>query len=191
MTRAQYAEVKAFGDVTVGVSTQCLDISKARKLQGAYFGNVALKVNMKLGGVNNQLAQPIPATAAASKEPRIVCVGGLACAALRRSLTDAQLRRRRRSPRPWLVRALDRRRHRHQHPGRRRLLYRDPRPAQPRRGAGVCHSLSTTYLRRPAQIIADLENMAYQLIKRYYGKSKVQPKRIIFYRDGVSGAWRV
>jgi hypothetical protein len=38
------------------------------------------------------------------------------------------------------------------------------------------------------QIISDLENMAYSLIKRYYSKCKVQPKRIIYFRDGVSGA---
>ncbi|GAA5890678.1 hypothetical protein JCM6882_000622 [Rhodosporidiobolus microsporus] len=47
-----YAPIKHLGDMLVGCATQCLNIPKARKGNPQYYANVALKVNVKLGGVN-------------------------------------------------------------------------------------------------------------------------------------------
>jgi len=47
-----YTAVKHFGDVTVGVATQCLKASKCNRAKAQYWANVLLKVNVKLGGIN-------------------------------------------------------------------------------------------------------------------------------------------
>ncbi|BGP49224.1 hypothetical protein JCM10450v2_005107 [Rhodotorula kratochvilovae] len=48
-----YGQIKLLGDVQTGVATQCLNIPKARRNDRMYFANVALKVNVKLGGTNS------------------------------------------------------------------------------------------------------------------------------------------
>ncbi|CAE6418353.1 unnamed protein product [Rhizoctonia solani] len=50
-----YQAVKHFGDVTQGVATQCLRSNKCRGARSQYWANVCLKINAKLGGVNNVL----------------------------------------------------------------------------------------------------------------------------------------
>ena len=47
-----YNRVKRIGDVKVGVHTVCVVGSKFAKSQPQYFANVALKVNLKFGGIN-------------------------------------------------------------------------------------------------------------------------------------------
>ncbi|KAJ1304969.1 hypothetical protein OPQ81_000012 [Rhizoctonia solani] len=50
-----YQAVKHFGDITVGVATQCLKGPIARAANEQYWANVCLKINAKLGGVNSRL----------------------------------------------------------------------------------------------------------------------------------------
>ncbi|KAK2460730.1 hypothetical protein APHAL10511_007200 [Amanita phalloides] len=47
-----YKAVKHFGDVTIGVATQCLKSNKVFRANMQYWANVLLKVNVKLGGIN-------------------------------------------------------------------------------------------------------------------------------------------
>ncbi|KAJ8580661.1 argonaute-like protein [Rhizopogon salebrosus TDB-379] len=47
-----YTAVKHFGDVTVGVATQCLKGQKCFRAKPQYYANVCLKINVKLGGIN-------------------------------------------------------------------------------------------------------------------------------------------
>ncbi|KAJ7590925.1 argonaute-like protein [Mycena floridula] len=47
-----YTAVKHFGDVTRGVATQCLKSSKCFRAKPQYYANVCLKINVKLGGIN-------------------------------------------------------------------------------------------------------------------------------------------
>ncbi|KAG6837428.1 hypothetical protein H0H93_009522 [Arthromyces matolae] len=47
-----YTSVKHFGDVTMGVATQCLKSSKCFRAKPQYYANVSLKINVKLGGIN-------------------------------------------------------------------------------------------------------------------------------------------
>ncbi|KAF8195816.1 argonaute-like protein [Mycena galopus ATCC 62051] len=49
---AWYCSVKHFGDITMGVATQCLKSSKCYRAKPQYFANVCLKINVKLGGIN-------------------------------------------------------------------------------------------------------------------------------------------
>ncbi|SCZ89482.1 BZ3500_MvSof-1268-A1-R1_Chr1-1g01209 [Microbotryum saponariae] len=48
----EYGAIKRFGDLDVGVATQCLSVPKAKRGNPQYYANVALKVNCKLSGVN-------------------------------------------------------------------------------------------------------------------------------------------
>ncbi|KAH9006798.1 ribonuclease H-like domain-containing protein [Lactarius hatsudake] len=48
-----YTAVKHFGDVAVGVVTQCMKSSKCFRAKPQYYANITLKLNVKLGGVNS------------------------------------------------------------------------------------------------------------------------------------------
>ncbi|KAF8165769.1 argonaute-like protein [Crassisporium funariophilum] len=50
-----YTAVKHFGDVTMGVATQCLKSNKCSRAKPQYWANVMLKVNVKLDGINSIL----------------------------------------------------------------------------------------------------------------------------------------
>ncbi|GAA5840147.1 hypothetical protein JCM11251_000616 [Rhodosporidiobolus azoricus] len=51
----QYGEIKRFGDITMGVATQCLFINKARRGNREYYQNVVLKMNHKLANGQNSV----------------------------------------------------------------------------------------------------------------------------------------
>lgn len=55
-----YNGLKHLLDVYLKVASVCVQVSKFRKEKGQlqYFGNVALKINMKMGGVNHRLVDP-------------------------------------------------------------------------------------------------------------------------------------
>ncbi|KDQ12775.1 hypothetical protein BOTBODRAFT_112494 [Botryobasidium botryosum FD-172 SS1] len=48
-----YHAVKHFGDISMGVATQCLKSSKCYNAKDQYYANVCLKINVKLGGINS------------------------------------------------------------------------------------------------------------------------------------------
>lgn len=120
-------------------------------------------------------------------------------------LTLAQLRSRRRSPWPGQHGTLNRRHRRHQYARWRYLLYRDPRSAQPARGAPgssalVSHLTSCTDHRRPREhglpahqtLLRQVEG-AFDCHGQLQSADRltlvqIQPKRIIYFRDGVSGS---
>ncbi|KAF8061822.1 argonaute-like protein [Lyophyllum atratum] len=61
-----YTAVKHFGDVTMGVATQCLKSSKCFRAKPQYWANVCLKINPKLGGINTV---PEPSSVAVLTDP--------------------------------------------------------------------------------------------------------------------------
>ncbi|KAG8905954.1 hypothetical protein FRB99_007888 [Tulasnella sp. 403] len=154
-----YRRVKNAGDIMIGVATQCLKSSKCWKAGNAqYWANVCLKINVKLGGIN--------------VVPRAESI---------RVLVDPA--------NPTLVIGAD-----VMHPG--------PGVGGRPSFASVIGSvdsttskyIATTRAQRPRQeMIEELEEMVHYMITmymRYRGtvekKEQKAPKRIIFYRDGIS-----
>ncbi|KAJ4477407.1 argonaute-like protein [Lentinula aciculospora] len=155
-----YTAVKHFGDITMGVATQCLKSSKCFRAKAQYFANVCLKINVKLGGIN------------AIPDPNSV-----------KALTDSQ--------NPTIVMGAD-------------VIHPAPgshgRPSFTALVASV-DSDNAKYIAECGvqtsrqEIIEDLETMAKNTLTMYIGyRSNIEkkgtqmapPKRIIFYRDGVS-----
>ncbi|KAB8299992.1 hypothetical protein EYC80_000233 [Monilinia laxa] len=50
-----YNTIKRFGDTKAGIHTVCVQYSKFTKADPQYFGNVALKFNLKAGGINQTI----------------------------------------------------------------------------------------------------------------------------------------
>lgn len=76
-----YNALKFLGDIRYGIHTSCILASKFRKrrrgaslppLDDMYFANVALKINLKLGGINHKLARP---PALSTDTPALMVVG--------------------------------------------------------------------------------------------------------------------
>ncbi|KAJ7481095.1 argonaute-like protein [Mycena galericulata] len=155
-----YTSVKHFGDVTMGVATQCLKSSKCFRAKPQYYANVCLKINVKLGGINS------------IADPSSVSV-----------LTDPH--------NPTIVMGAD---VIHPAPGS------DGRPSFTSLVANVdsntARYIATSCVQTSrVEIIEDLESMSKQVLSKYIEyREQVEkkapgasaPKRIIFYRDGVS-----
>uniref|UniRef100_UPI00358DE5BC protein argonaute-2-like isoform X2 n=1 Tax=Myxine glutinosa TaxID=7769 RepID=UPI00358DE5BC len=54
-----YAEVKRVGDTLLGMATQCVQVKNVMKTSPQTLSNLCLKINVKLGGVNNILVPHI------------------------------------------------------------------------------------------------------------------------------------
>ncbi|CAE6365294.1 unnamed protein product [Rhizoctonia solani] len=157
-----YQAVKHFGDVTQGVATQCLRSNKCRGAKPQYWANVCLKINAKLGGVNNVLDPNAPNL---------------------RFLVDAA--------NPPIILGAD-------------VMHPAPGPGAKERPsfAALVGSIDSTVAHYTAvsqvqqsglEIIHNLENMVYEVLGRHaYWKSTQEkkkiafPRRVIYYRDGVS-----
>ena len=49
------AEVKRVGDIMCGLATQCVQAKNVNKTSPQTLSNLCLKINVKLGGINNIL----------------------------------------------------------------------------------------------------------------------------------------
>lgn len=72
--RHVYSGLKHLCDVFLSVATVCVQAAKFRKERGQpqYFANVALKVNMKMGGVNHKLEDRNQSSVFIGKEPTML-----------------------------------------------------------------------------------------------------------------------
>ncbi|KAJ7135279.1 argonaute-like protein, partial [Mycena crocata] len=154
-----YTSVKHFGDITMGVATQCLKSSKCFRAKPQYYANVCLKINVKLGGINM-----IP-------DPSSVSV-----------LTDPQ------NPTIIMADVI------HPAPGS------DGRPSFAALVANVDSDMAKYIAASRVQtsrqeMIEELEGMSKHIIQMYSRYHQMvekkaagasAPKRIVFYRDGVS-----
>ncbi|CAE6485724.1 unnamed protein product [Rhizoctonia solani] len=155
-----YQAIKHFGDVSKGVATQCLKSSKCRGAKPQYWANVCLKINAKLGGVNSILDPNAPNL---------------------RFLTDAA--------NPSIVLGAD---VMHPAPGAHGRPSFASLVASIDSGAAHYTAVSQAQDSR-VEMIHDLEGMVYEVLGRHawwktnHEKKKVAfPKRLLYYRDGVS-----
>jgi eukaryotic translation initiation factor 2C len=146
---AQRKAVKAWGDVTRQVATQCVKTMKFRRANDQYYNNVALKVNVKLGGINSYPISQI--YSGLNKEPSMIVGADVT----------------------------------HPGPGVR------DRPSI----ASLVSSFDATFSRYAAftrvqsprvEVIEELEDMFLTALRYFHHVNHVTPRRIIFYRDGVS-----
>ncbi|KAK0443706.1 ribonuclease H-like domain-containing protein [Desarmillaria tabescens] len=151
-----YTAIKHCGDIRRGVATQCLRVGKCRNARQQYWFNVALKINAKLGGVN---VIPNPKSASIISDPM----------------------------QPTIVMGAD-------------VMHPAPGSQSPSYAAvvasidsyGARYIAKTTLQLGRQEMIGDLRSMAKDLLLSYMSyrssmeKVSTLPKRLIFFRDGVS-----
>jgi len=172
-----YAAVKWMGDLRFGVNTVCSLLDKFirnPKGQAQYLANIALKMNLKTGGTNHYVTLgpcakdamivgadvTHPGPSSARYCPSIAAVVGNNDANFANYPASLRLQEGRRevpkSPIPL-----------------------PPSPLPPK----LPHDSLTL---SPSQMIKDLGAMLAERLHSYHNASKTLPRRIIFYRDGVS-----
>jgi len=146
---AQRKAVKAWGDVARQVATQCVKTMKFRNANDQYYNNVALKINVKLGGINSYPISQI--YNGLNKEPTMIVGADVT------------------------------------HPG---SGIKD-RPSI----ASLVSSFDVTFSRYAAftrvqaprvEVIEELEDMFLTALRYFHHVNRVDPRRIMFYRDRVS-----
>ncbi|KAI1308639.1 Protein argonaute-2 [Halotydeus destructor] len=70
-----YNEIKLVGDVQLGIPTQCITEKNIKKNNSATWSNLLLKINAKLGGINNILAASCPKPAILKKKGGLMVIG--------------------------------------------------------------------------------------------------------------------
>ncbi|KND03587.1 uncharacterized protein SPPG_01063 [Spizellomyces punctatus DAOM BR117] len=146
-----YNDIKRVAETQMGLMTQCCMSRQVLKLEAAYVGNLILKLNTKLGGIN-VFVDPVK---------QLRCLG-------ERTST--------------MIFGAD-------------VTHPPPGTIEGRSIAAVVGSVDSRFCEYRAsiriqnarqEIITDLASMASELLDLFYQRAKIYPKRIIFYRDGVS-----
>ncbi|KAK0229319.1 argonaute-like protein [Armillaria nabsnona] len=151
-----YTAVKHCGDIKRGVANQCLRVGECKRARPQYWANVAMKINAKLGGVN---VIPDPKSAPIISDPR----------------------------QPTIVMGAD---VMHPAPGSQSPSYAAVVANIDSNGAQYASKTKPQLGRQ--EMIGDLRTMAADLIRSYMSHRKnvekvsTLPKRLIFFRDGVS-----
>eukprot|EP00899_Mesostigma_viride_P027046 jgi/Mesvir1/7526/Mv19275-RA.2 len=161
----EYPAIKLVGNHELGVATQCLDVSKHVSKSGGALEqvmvNVSLKINVKLGGRNVALS-PLAGT---KPSPQEFTYGALL------------------AEEPTIIFGAD-----VTHPTGRELgipsiaavVANVDWPA-----AGIYKEETRSQVKRE-EMIQEMEAMASNRLKAFEDRNGCQPRRIIFYRDGVS-----
>ncbi|KAJ7612222.1 argonaute-like protein [Roridomyces roridus] len=152
-----YNIVKHWGDVTRGVATQCLKSRKCTRAKIQFWANVALKVNVKLGGIN-VITDPTQSGLSDPHNPTVVMGADVMHPAAGTSGRPSFAA---------VVSSVD---------------------------SNAAKYIATQKVQASRQeLITDLQEMVKELLEKYMGYRKaiekvviVPPKRLIFYRDGVS-----
>lgn len=152
-----YTAVKNFGDMVRGVATQCMLHSKCAGARAQYWANVLLKVNVKLGGINSIVDPGMPGSLADPANPTIVMGADVA----------------------------------HPAPGADRPSFTALVSSVDRNATKY---VAIDNVQPPRQeIITDLKEMVEHCLTKYISyrqqaerQQVIYPKRLIFFRDGVS-----
>eukprot|EP00897_Mesotaenium_endlicherianum_P007378 jgi/Mesen1/6669/ME000342S05758 len=149
-----YGDIKRVCETDIGIVTQCCLQKHVYKCNPQYLANLALKINVKVGGGNTVL----------------------------NSILTKQLRILSNDTSPTIVFGAD-------------VTHGSPGESVPSIAAVVgsqdfpftCRyrGLVSAQASRE-EVIQNLTDMTKELMMSYYAKNRIQPQRIIFYRDGVS-----
>ncbi|KAG8684639.1 hypothetical protein FRC09_015261, partial [Ceratobasidium sp. 395] len=155
-----YQAVKHFGDVQRGVATQCLRSNKCKGANQQYFANVSLKVNAKLGGINCTLDPQAQRFLSDPANPVMIIGADVAH-------PTAGARGKGRPSFAAVVGSID---------------------------STATHYTAVSQVQESRhEIIEDLDKAIYELLGRHAWwkknsekKQNAYPKRIVYFRDGVS-----
>jgi eukaryotic translation initiation factor 2C len=158
-----YAEVKRVGDTVLGVATQCVQAKNVNKTSAQTLSNLCLKINVKLGGVNNIL---LPSIRPKVFQEPVIFFGA--------DVTHPPAGDGRKPSIAAVVGSMD------AHPSR---YGASVRVQYPRRVPDDKNSKSKD---ERTEKIEDLTIMIRDLLIQFYQSTRFKPTRMILYRDGVS-----
>uniref|UniRef100_A0A4W5MDT8 Protein argonaute-4 n=1 Tax=Hucho hucho TaxID=62062 RepID=A0A4W5MDT8_9TELE len=154
-----YAEVKRVGDTLLGMATQCVQVKNVVKTSPQTLSNLCLKINAKLGGINNVL---VPHQRPSVFQQPVIFLGA--------DVTHPPAGDGKKPSIAAVVGSMD------GHPSRYCATVRVQTSRQ---------DLSQEQL-YSQEVIQDLTNMVRELLIQFYKSTRFKPTRIIYYRGGVS-----
>ncbi|KAM6959557.1 protein argonaute-4 [Aplochiton taeniatus] len=154
-----YAEVKRVGDTLLGMATQCVQVKNVVKTSPQTLSNLCLKINAKLGGINNVL---VPHQRPSVFQQPVIFLGA--------DVTHPPAGDGKKPSIAAVVGSMD------GHPSRYCATVRVQTSRQ---------DLSQEQL-FSQEVIQDLTNMVRELLIQFYKSTRFKPTRIIYYRGGVS-----
>ncbi|KAG7225409.1 hypothetical protein INR49_027398 [Caranx melampygus] len=154
-----YAEVKRVGDTLLGMATQCVQVKNVVKTSPQTLSNLCLKINAKLGGINNVL---VPHQRPSVFQQPVIFLGA--------DVTHPPAGDGKKPSIAAVVGSMD------GHPSRYCATVRVQTSRQ---------DMSQEQL-FSQEVIQDLTNMVRELLIQFYKSTRFKPTRIIYYRGGVS-----
>nr|AAN75581.1 argonaute 4 protein [Mus musculus] len=154
-----YAEVKRVGDTLLGMATQCVQVKNVVKTSPQTLSNLCLKMNAKLGGINNVL---VPHQRPSVFQQPVIFLGA--------DVTHPPAGDGKKPSIAAVVGSMD------GHPSRYCATVRVQTSRQE----------ITQELLYSQEVVQDLTSMARELLIQFYKSTRFKPTRIIYYRGGVS-----
>ncbi|XP_025781965.1 protein argonaute-4 [Puma concolor] len=154
-----FAEVKRVGDTLLGMATQCVQVKNVVKTSPQTLSNLCLKINAKLGGINNVL---VPHQRPSVFQQPVIFLGA--------DVTHPPAGDGKKPSIAAVVGSMD------GHPSRYCATVRVQTSRQ---------EISQELL-YSQEVIQDLTNMVRELLIQFYKSTRFKPTRIIYYRGGVS-----
>uniref|UniRef100_A0A803Y867 Protein argonaute-1 n=1 Tax=Meleagris gallopavo TaxID=9103 RepID=A0A803Y867_MELGA len=154
-----YAEVKRVGDTLLGMATQCVQVKNVVKTSPQTLSNLCLKINAKLGGINNVL---VPHQRPSVFQQPVIFLGA--------DVTHPPAGDGKKPSIAAVVGSMD------GHPSRYCATVRVQTSRQE----------TSQELLYSQEVIQDLTNMVRELLIQFYKSTRFKPTRIIYYRGGVS-----
>ncbi|XP_045440810.1 protein argonaute-4 isoform X4 [Pipistrellus kuhlii] len=154
-----YAEVKRVGDTLLGMATQCVQVKNVVKTSPQTLSNLCLKINAKLGGINNVL---VPHQRPSVFQQPVIFLGA--------DVTHPPAGDGKKPSIAAVVGSMD------GHPSRYCATVRVQTSRQE-----VSQELLYSQ-----EVIQDLTTMVRELLIQFYKSTRFKPTRIIYYRGGVS-----
>ncbi|KAI8818024.1 Piwi domain-containing protein [Fimicolochytrium jonesii] len=173
-----YSDIKRISETEMGLMTQCAMSRQVMKLDQGYIGNLLLKLNAKLGGVNVFL-DPLRQLRCLNG-PSTPCHDTGKGTATKEHLHTSYPNHQ--TFLPTMIFGAD-------------VTHPPPGTVEGRSIAAVVSSIDSKFCEYRAsiriqgsrqEIITDLYSMTHELLDLFHERNGTYPKKIIFYRDGVS-----